>query len=412
MRRGVGIVLAVGLLSGCAWSQYRGNAAHTGANPWAPGVTVATLGDLAPAWTSADHGALAEEVTARDGRVLVPGSAALWALDLATGADRWHVDRTFGHQSNTLTAASTWRASGTSVVAMTQLWSDSISGTPYFQNIGQVTQLDLATGATLSSEARAGTPPAATDDWAYFPQVHIIAVPASIGPSEIDIKVVARKLDGSGTTFTAALSGSVPIVTDLAVDGDRLYVRDRFGLKVYPAHGCGQPSCAPTWTSDYGTGSSFGRIAVAGGRLFDLDQNGKLTVLPATCATATCAPIWTASVTYGPKGMAVAGDRLYVTAGATLSVFAAGGCGAATCNPQWTSSASGPLSSPSIVNDVVLAGTTSGALVAWNRSGCGVPTCPVTWSQAQGGAVGPVTPLSHALLFPVGGAVRKLVVPG
>ncbi len=411
MRRGVGIVIAVGLLSGCAWTQYRGNAAHTGANPLAPGVTVATLADLAPAWTSADHGALADEVTTRDGRVLVPGATALWALDLATGADRWHVDRTFGHQTNQLFPASTWRASGTSVVAMTQAWSDSIGGTPYFQNIGQLTQLDLATGATLGSEPRAGGPPVATDDWAYFPQVHIVAVPPSIGPSQIDIKVVARKLDGSGAAFTAILSGSVPIVTDLAVDGDRLYVRDRFGLRVYPARGCGQPSCAPTWTSEYGRGSTFGRIAVAGGRLYDFDQNGTITVMPATCATATCAPLWTASVAPGPRGIAVAGDRLFVTAGATLSVFSTAGCGAATCSPQWTSTASGTLSSPNLVNDVVLAGTTTGALTAWNAAGCGAATCPVTWSQAQGAAVGPVTPLSHSLVFPVGGAVRKLVLP-
>jgi hypothetical protein len=39
-------------------------------------------------------------------------------------------------------------------------------------------------------------------------------------------------------------------------------------------------------------------------------------------------------------------------------------------------------------------------------------TCPVAWSQAQGAAVGPVSPVDHALVFTVGAAVRKLLVTG
>jgi hypothetical protein len=407
VRRGLAVFVAAAVLSGCAWTQYRGSAARTGAN-LASGVTAASLGSLRVAWTSADHG-IGQEVVERGGRVVAPGSTALWALDLGTGAEAWHVDRTFGHQGNSLLSASTWR-SGRGVVAMVQRWFDSISGTPFFQDIGQVTQLDLTTGAVLSSEDRGGvTPPVVTDERVYFPQVHIIGRPPSIGPSEVDIKVVARALDGSGDTFTATVSGSVPVISDVAVDRDALYVRDRFGLRVFPAEGCGQPTCAPTWTSDFGSGSTLGRIAVADGHVVDLDQSGRLTVLPTSCAAATCAPLWAATITGATGTVAVAGGRIFVTAGSTLSTFTLTGCDAATCAPDWTSTASGPLSTPSVANDVVLAGTTTGDLVAWSTNGCGTSTCPVMWSQPQGGAVGPVTPIDHALLFPVGGAVRKLV---
>ena len=99
-----------------------------------------------------------------------------------------------------------------------------------------------------------------------------------------------------------------------------------------------------------------------------------------------------------------------MTNGSTLSVFSATGCGASSCAPLWTSTAPGTLTAPSIVNDVVLAGTATGQLVVWACDGCGSATCPVFWSQDQGGAVGPMSPIDHALVFTVGPRMRKLAV--
>jgi hypothetical protein len=150
-------------------------------------------------------------------------------------------------------------------------------------------------------------------------------------------------------------------------------------------------------------------IAVAGDRVFDAGDSGTVSAIDANgCGAITCGPVWQGSVGFATAGIAATADRVYVTAGTTLSVFDANGCGAATCMPLWTSTAVGTLTAPTMVNDVVLAGSTNGDLLAWNVDGCGAPTCSPVWSEAQGAPVGPVSPLPNGMVFPVGGSVRKL----
>ena len=407
------VIALVTALSACSWTQVRGNGQRSGVNPVAPGVTLAAVGDLAPAWTSTDHGALPHEVTIRDGRAVFAGAAALWAIDTATGTDLWHVDRPNGHQSNELIPATTWRSNNTSVVGMNQFWTDSISGTPYFQWLSRLDVLDLATGATVSTRASAAaTPPLDVGGWLYLPVDLIIARPRAAGESVIDIHLDAQALDGSGASFTVPLSSPVEPISSLAADRDTLYLRTLTGLRALPARGCGQPVCTPTWQSTYLNASPTGQIAVANGTVFDLASNGMLTAIDAAgCGATSCAPRWQTTSQLAATGFAVASGRVYVTSGARLSVFDAAGCGASTCAPLWTATASGTLTAPSIVNDIVIAGTGDGNLVIWNRAGCGASTCEPAWSQAQGGAVGPVSPIDHALVFTVGGSIRKLEVP-
>jgi hypothetical protein len=111
--------------------------------------------------------------------------------------------------------------------------------------------------------------------------------------------------------------------------------------------------------------------------------------------------------------MAVANDRVYVTAADTLVVFAGAGCGATNCPRLWTSTVpgSGPLTEPTLVNDAVFAGSPDGDLLAWDAAGCGAATCTLRWSRPQGAPVGPVSPISRAIVFRVGGSVRKLELP-
>ncbi len=401
------------MLSGCSWTQLRGNGQRTGANPFAPGVTLATISSLTPAWNSADHGAVAQEVTIRGDRAVFAGSSALWAIDAATGADVWHVDRTNGHQTNALIPATTWRSNNTAVVGMNQFWTDSISGTPYFQWLSRLDVLDLATGTTVSTRASAAlTPPLDAGGWLYLPVDLIIARPVASGQSVIDIHLDAQALDGSGATFTVPLSSPIEPISSLAVDGDTLYLRTLTGVRALPARGCGQPVCTPTWQSTYLNASPTGQIAVENGTVFDLASNGALTAIDAAgCGAPTCTPRWQASSQFTGAGFAVASGRVYVTTSNRLSVYDAAGCGTPTCAPLWTGTATGTLTAPAIVNDVVIAGTVDGNLTIWNRAGCGASTCSPAWSQAQGGAVGPVSPIDHALVFTVGGSVRKLEVP-
>ena len=219
------VLVLVLALAGCAWTQYRGNAQRSGVNPYAPGVAIANLSRLIPAWTSADHGAMRDEVVTRDGRAVFAGNTALWALNLNTGSDLWHVDRTNGHQTNGIAAPTTWRQNGASVVGMSQFWGDSIPGTIYFQNIAQLDVLDLATGAKISTEPRGAlSPPLDAGTWVYLPQDHLVLKPPSLGGAQIAINVVARALDGSGETFTVPLSDQIKVVSSVAASNDVLYI--------------------------------------------------------------------------------------------------------------------------------------------------------------------------------------------
>ncbi len=400
-------------LGGCAWGQMRGNAQRSGVNYFAPGITLGSLGKLAPAWTTPDRGATATEVTTKDGRVFFAGSSALWAVDLATGDDLWHVDRTNGHQTNDLLPTTAWTDNGVPVVGMNQFWSDSISGTPWFQWLAQLDLLDPATGSVLGTRTTAAqTPPLDDGDWLYSPVNHIVARPISLGGSILDLHLDARALDGSGATFNIPLNSPVDPISSLAVNNANLYLRTLAGLKVYPAHGCGQTNCGPVWQATLPNSSPAGLIAVARDRLFDVGQSGTVSAINANgCGALACGPVWQGSVGFTPAGIAVTTDRVYITAGPTLSVFDADGCGASTCTPLWTSTVTGTPTAPTIVNDVVFAGSTNGDLLAWNVDGCGAATCSPAWSQAQGAPVGPVSPLANGVVFPVGGSVRKLSLP-
>lgn len=94
----------------------------------------------------------------------------------------------------------------------------------------------------------------------------------------------------------------------------------------------------------------------------------------------------------------------------SLTAFSLDGCGAATCQPVWSATVSGPDGDLAVTAARVY--VTSGAtLPVFDADGCGAPTCAPLWSQDQGAVVGPVTPIDRALVFTVGGQMRKLVLP-
>ena len=202
--------------------------------------------------------------------------------------------------------------------------------------------------------------------------------------------------------------GNFPM-TDLVTDGTTTFVAQNSVVAAIPAKGCQQSTCPPSWST-----SAFfsGHLTVTHGMLFGVSINGDLAAVSASgCGANVCQPVWTAPLGGAGAALAATGAYIYVTNGTTLSVFSTDGCGAATCTPLWTSTASGTLSAPSLVNDLVLAGDAAGNVVTWNQGGCGAATCSPIASLPQGGAVGVVTPIDHALVFTVGGALRKLVLP-
>lgn len=406
MRARIFLITAVIALSACSWTQYRGDARHSAVNPYSPGIDTSTVASLVPAWTSLPH-VLGWEVTTRDGRAFAPGGGALWALNLETGQDLWHVDRSTTHKFNEVDAATTVATASGPAVAFSEFGIDFDPSNPLFGAAdGHVKYLDPATGAVLrfSPDASYATP-IESSGWIYEPQSRYLRG-IHADTKKYDLVATAP---GPGTGFVSHFSGPI----DDVVSDDTTVFADTNGVTfALPAHGCGLAECTPLWSTSLGQ-----HLALANGNAYGVGFNGVVSAIgTGGCGTPTCSPTWSSPVLVGSVGgIAVNHDRVFVTTGAKLSVFAANGCGAATCQPLWTSTIGGSASSPSVVNDLVFAGSSDGTLNAWSIAGCGAATCSPFWSQDQGGAVGPISPIHRALVFPVGGnlggVLRKLILP-
>ena len=342
------------------------------------------------------------EVTVRDGRGFAPAGTALRAIDLVDGHELWHVDHATTHTANILNPASTFTTGSGSAVAMSEFFLDFNLQSPQFGSAsGQVRYLDPATGQLLSTSPDASyATPIEANGWTYDPRSRDIS---GIHAQVHDHTLVATP--PSGTGFSVQLPGSA---VDVVSDDTTTFVSSSGVTFAVAAHGCGATTCVPLWSTNLGP-----HLALANGTAYGLAYNGVVNAIgTAGCGSPTCSPTWSSPALTGSiGGIAVDRDHLFVTTGTTLSVFAANGCGAPSCSPVWTTSLGGTLSAPTVVNDVVFAGASDGSLAAWNTAGCGSATCPTIWSQNQGAAVGPVSPISRAIVFPVGGMLRKLVVP-
>jgi outer membrane protein assembly factor BamB len=143
----------------------------------------------------------------------------------------------------------------------------------------------------------------------------------------VPIAAPAPKLVASGDTLVAVVGSDLLSIdratgqvrwqaalgstgSGAAVTTDTVYVATGSSVLAFDAEGCGQPTCAPTWSGSLGT-------AAAG------------------------APV-------------VAGGAVYVGAGSSLSVFAADGCGSASCSPLVTLPLGAPVSSLSVAQGRLL----------------------------------------------------------
>ena len=162
-------------------------------------------------------------------------------------------------------------------------------------------------------------------------------------------------------------------------------------LYAFPAAGCGGPQvCPPTplWKS---TPLSVidSSPTVANGVVYVGSDDGVYAFDAHGCGASVCPPLWVGRT----DGMvdnspAVAGGVVYVGAGTTLAgggrlyAFPAAGCGAKRCRALWTGSLGTGLfaSSAAVADGVVYIGSFwDGGLYAFAAGGCGSPTCQPLW---------------------------------
>ena len=88
----------------------------------------------------------------------------------------------------------------------------------------------------------------------------------------------------AGTPSASGGIRGVPTVTPdgVVVTGDE--------VELFPLHGCGSATCAPTWSSGPIAGLRA-RTAAANGLVFAGTEDGSVLALPTTCSAA-CAPTW------------------------------------------------------------------------------------------------------------------------
>jgi outer membrane protein assembly factor BamB len=213
------------------------------------------------------------------------------------------------------------------------------------------------------------------------------------------------------------------IDSSVAIAGGMIFVGDFSGqLSVFPLAGCGADVCAPAWTAQadrpneqidsaptVGNGFVYVQTSIAKKVVSD----GRLLVFPAAgCGQPTCRALWSAEL----GGMAgftsspvIVGDKVIVgserrTGGGVdpadhLVAFAAAGCGADTCRPVqfFDVGTQGVGSTPAVSGTMLFVSSnetpghkTVGVVSAFDLSTCGTHCKPVwTGVNPSEGAVSP-----------------------
>ncbi len=404
MRTRFRVLAALGIvtLSACGWTQFRGDSRHTGSHPFERTISPANVASLTPAWTNSNQNLLAQQVVVRGSRAFVPASLNFYAIDTATGAIAWSIPRTNG----VFGPGTTDGGVAAGQVFAPERWTIS-TGRLTGESSGLLHILDASNGGELGTVPRGGGPPVFGSTWRYQ------AINADIFPTNT-IPSYYHRVDASSGSESFTVEFVQSFVADVASDGDHVFaaVGNFTSLRSIPPRGCGAATCSSLWQS--APGDIFNALTISGPTVFARTET-RVEAFPVDgCGGNQCAPLWTTpDPTLGyPIDIAVSGDRLYLTRGPKLEVYAAAGCGTALCQPLWTGTITGTPTAPSVANGVVYAGSSDGTLLAWNAAGCGAPTCAPLLAQAQGGTVGPVSIDQGSLYFTVGGALRRLTIPG
>ena len=330
-------LVLVASLSGC-WVQFRGDAAHTGAQPLESVVGVANVSTLADVWTVSTTGGISSSPAVVSGVAYVGSSDhRLYASD-ATGA--------VGCSGTPKVCAPLWTATTGDVVNSSPAVASDANGVVFVGSADAKLYAFDSAGTTGCS----GVPKTCVPLWTA----------TAGGP------VNSSPTVSSGVVYVGSADAKV-------------YAFDAAGTT-----GCsGVPKvCAPLWTATTG-GAVNSSPAVAIGVVYVGSTDAKVYAFDAAGTTGcsggpkVCAPLWTAT-TGGAVGSspAVANGVVYVgSTDAKLYAFdAAGttGCSGApkTCTPLFTGTTGGGISSsPAVVSGRVYVGSADGKLHVFGLAG-------------------------------------------
>ena len=350
LRRSVLVAAVVVSLSGCAWAQYRGDAAHSGYQPFESTIGVSNVSGLAESWTSSNVEATGVVV---GGTLYVPATNGLEALD-AAGVN--------GCTGSPKTCSPLW-------TGLVPPGTNSVSTPAVADNIVYVV---AGPGTLLAFDAAGvsgcgGVPKTCMPLWS----------------ATIDRRFVQSPTVANGVVYLGTYGGS-------------MYAFDAAGVD-----GCsGTPkTCMPLWRGSDPNGAvgtpsvANGIVYIAGNHQMDaFDAAGEIGC---SGVPKICTPLWIAPAPDRAWTLAVVDGVVYVSGFGTtttgkLDAFdAAGveGCSGTPkiCTPMWTANTSSLLGNPAVAMQTVFATTINGMLYAYDAkgaSGCsGTPrTCIPKWT--------------------------------
>jgi hypothetical protein len=349
-----------------AWTQLLGDAGHTASNPAETALTSRTVGTLHPTWSvpSNTSSVVVDGTTLFDaegigGRNLVVGR------DLVTGRARWTVpvaaaDRrylsadgasgtlyaySFAGGSSTLTAYA--QATGR------QTWSKSLAsgrggltfgdGRIFVNGENGTRAFDTSGRALWGSAFGADGGSYAAGRYYAGPQV----LDAATG------RVLFRYDIQTNPPAPTQVSGARALVAG----GNNVTNNNQGAVAVYPAAGCGQPTCRPSRVIQT-AGQQYDPVATTGDTVLARNFAGVVAY-----SLATGAPLWRETSDNDVLDSLIAGDLVWTYDGGNhISAYRLGGCGAPVCAPVKRYSAPWVVSSQGFL-------VTQGKLVLWGLQG-------------------------------------------
>jgi outer membrane protein assembly factor BamB len=413
------IAVAVVVLSGCDWSQFRFGPEHTGFNPNETKLNVANVSQLQQVWAADTLSPIGSSPAVVNGVAYVGSTnGKLYAFD-AKGK--------VNCSGSPNTCAPLWTATtggfveSSPAVANGIVFVGSDDGRLYaFDAKGKVNCAGTPkTCAPLWTASGAGSPLVANG------KVYVTSFPDEVFS---DTRLFAYDAKGtincSGTPKTcaplwtaapggvlaspAAANGIVYVASGARGPDSKLYAFDATGT----VNCSGTPkTCAPLWTGTANVSDPrSGSPAVWNGVVYVSSTNNKLSAFDAAgkrgCSgqPKTCTPLWTTtsiatSDVSSPAVDPAIGNGIVYVAGNNAGLYAFDAAGnlncsgqPKTCAPLGTGTAGTIVSSPAVANGVVYVGSSDDKLYAFDAAGAlnctaSPPTCRPLWTATTNAPV-------------------------
>lgn len=360
--RRAALLAVIALAGGCAWPQFRGDAAHSGTSR-DQSIALHTVPGLVPRWAVTTGGAVRSSPSDDDNTVFVGSSdGRVYAVDETKGTPHWSfatagpvtaapaVDKKLvfaasddhhlyaRHESD---GSAAWTVLVSSSFAGADSAPTVVDGSVFVSDATTVYAYDEATGAPQWSRP--------------------LAVSSPLGAPAVDGGVVFVASYGDAAVFALDEATGAPAWTYQAV-----------GARV----ACATERSSPAVVA----GAAYVSLCPAAAA-----PNASLYAIDASAGSAR----WTAGSAPATNDVSVAAGVVYdVTTTGTVEARDAG-----TGNVQWSASlGAASATSPAVVNGVVYVGADNSKVAAFDatgRRGCaGTPvTCTPLWTATTGGPV-------------------------